>query len=139
KNDEAVSILNKGLEINSEYFPLLAALVNIYFSQNKFDEAISLAKKTLEKKPDYADMYFVLGNIYLKQERHQETINAFKKAVELNPELDNFYTSYALGTSYQSLGMEAEAFFELKKAVDRKPEFAFSQKALAEWYFKRKQ
>ncbi|MCX6326667.1 MAG: tetratricopeptide repeat protein [Bacteroidia bacterium] len=62
---KADSVLNKGLEINPDFEPILMYLGNIAGSQNKTDEAIRYYQRLIEADRKYFDAYVGLSELLI--------------------------------------------------------------------------
>jgi tetratricopeptide (TPR) repeat protein len=89
--EEAKSLLQQTLEIDSNRVDALGILVGILAKEKKYDKALELCNtysgKAGDKKPLIAIIEYLRGNLYLEQKKNNEARGYFEKAIESDPNL----------------------------------------------------
>ena len=119
KQEEAIEVLNRLIEVNPADSLNYSFLGNVYYIIGRYEEAIDTYKQAIEIKPNYADTHNDLGDAYYMLDRHQEAIKAYKRAIEIKP--DDADAHYDLGDAYLQLGNKDLAMEEYKilKILDK--------------------
>jgi len=120
KNEEAISILEKAIEINSEVPELYLALGEAYFSQGNDEKARKTFEKALELDPQNYKVLFNLGIIYYKNDQTKEAIHYFEKAKALNPSYSSIY--YQEGLAFIKTRDYSRAIDCLEKFLELEPQ-----------------
>ena len=119
--DEAISDLNKAVELN----PLDAGAYfyrgNAYYKKGQFDEAVSDYGKAIELNPRYTNAYFSRGLHYLNKEDYKKAISDYNKAIKITP--DNPAAYYYRGTAYFAKKKYKKALSDYNKAIELDPEY----------------
>ncbi len=119
--DEAVAIIDKGLEIAPSDVGLIFELGVVYDKQGRADEAVEQMKKVIAIDPEHADALNYVGYTYADKGIHlDEAERMIKKALEKKP--DNGYIIDSLGWLYYKKGLIEEAATCLEKAASIVPE-----------------
>jgi Tfp pilus assembly protein PilF len=84
KNDEAVALLRKAIEIDSDNAQAWSLLGGIYNEINS-DQAVSCYEKAIELNSKYYLAYRGLGNYYLKKKDYTLAEAYYSKAIDINP------------------------------------------------------
>ncbi len=96
KNDKAVAVWKKALEIDPENKSARDLIARVDGVEKRTGERRKL-EVLLEETPDQPKKWFKLGEIYLKEKLYDRAISALKKASELEPDPDYLYQ---LGYTY---------------------------------------
>ncbi len=82
--DEALTIINKALEIDPLSLPINTTIGSIFYFAQNYDQAIMQCKKALELDSNFTWAHAVLASAYLQKSLFKEAIAEFKKAVSLS-------------------------------------------------------
>lgn len=130
KFDEAVSELNKALQINPEYSNAYNDLGMVFQKQGNIDKAISCYQRALLITPEDAPAHNNLGNAFQLKGDFKQAMHHYSEAIRIKP---NYATAhYNLGYLLTMNDMLSEAIQEYTKALNINPNFAQAKKALAE-------
>lgn len=118
--DEALSYLKKSVEKNPAFAPSWAEIGMAFLKKGDLNNAKEslLKAESLEKNPA---TYNYLGILYGQLGDFEKSINCFKKAIIILPENADFH--FNLGLTYHQQGMQKEAFFEFKSAIELNPKY----------------
>ncbi|MCK4234118.1 tetratricopeptide repeat protein [candidate division WOR-3 bacterium] len=83
--DEAIEILQKGLEIHPNYASARIVLGRCYADKRMYEMAKVEFKKALEKDPQNIVVLEKLGEIYKTLNQNEEAYDIYKKLLELDP------------------------------------------------------
>lgn len=87
QTDDAVSDLNKAIELNPEDAAAYFYRGNAYFAQEEYQGALDDFSKAIELDPGYIEAYINRGKIYHDvKNMYRRAIADYSKAIELNPE-----------------------------------------------------
>jgi serine/threonine protein kinase/Tfp pilus assembly protein PilF len=86
RHAEAMSEMEKALELDPLSLPINTNLGWLFYLERKYDDAIRQLKKTLEMEPNYLLARRRLCQVYLQQERFDEADIEFKRALALSGE-----------------------------------------------------
>lgn len=97
EHQEAVKLLSKGLESDTENAPLMTDLATVYiscFSQNAhtvdLPKAFQLLNKAIQLEPTYANAYMQISHAYLLDKDVPKAWDSFHKGYKINPAGINF-------------------------------------------------
>ena len=113
KNDEALTLIDKGLK----KFPKNAKLSELqgtaYFNAGKIDEFINNLKTQITNNPSDPNNWYNLGVLQSKNPATEaDALNSYKKAVELKPEFVQAWQNL----TYLTMGDDAKAIDEYNAA-----------------------
>lgn len=97
----------------------------ILLNQEKEDRAVKEFTTAIEIDPDYAPAYNLLGYAYKNMEMYPKAENAFSNYVRLLPDEANPHDSIA--DLYTKMGRHDDAIYHYKMAIEKDPNFHFSQ------------
>jgi tetratricopeptide (TPR) repeat protein len=83
--DEAIEILQKGLEIHPDYASARTVLGKCYADKRMYELAKEEFKKALAKDPQNIVILENLGQIYKTLNQHDEAYDIYKRLLELDP------------------------------------------------------
>ncbi|HPS56806.1 MAG TPA: tetratricopeptide repeat protein [Spirochaetota bacterium] len=112
--DVAEETFRKTITVNKYYCLGHYGLGRVYmYKPETIGKAITHLKKAVELDTNYAPAYFYLGIAQLVTEKYVDSIHSFSKAFEK----DNRFVEalYNIGTVYELLGDEYNAFFYYRK------------------------
>ena len=72
--EQAISELQKVIEIDPNYLDAHVGLGLVYRQQSKLDDAITKYQQILQIEPDYAMSHLGLGGIYYIQRKYEQAI-----------------------------------------------------------------
>ncbi len=128
KNDKALVIYKKAVNIGAfvfdEYFNFGLRL----FNQLKYNEAISELKKVIYMYPSYAKSYNYLGIAYAQKEEFISAIKNLKRAVEIDSKNSNYI--YNLAIAYFRSGDLLQAEKNLNHVLELNPGNSEAKKML---------
>ena len=113
KNDEALTLIDKGLK----KFPKNAKLSELqgtaYFNAGKIDEFINNLKTQITNNPSDPNSWYNLGVLQSKNPATEaDALNSYKKAVELKPDFVQAWQNL----TYLTMGDDAKAIDEYNAA-----------------------
>ena len=118
KTEEAIEVLEKGLEIMPDSFVLLSRLAHFYMAAGRLKEAYETSQIVLEQDPKYLDALAIAGWVLDGQGMLEEAAAFLKRALEVEPENKLIRLKYAFIIA--ELGQPEEAVAideELKKQL----------------------
>jgi len=113
---EAVSELQRALDLESNNQPGLLRLGNALLEMGRDSEAQPLFERALEADKQSAAALFGLGKVATAAEDHEKAIGLFLGALEIQPSATSVH--HALGLSYRNLGRLDEARSHLEQGGD---------------------
>lgn len=122
RDDEALSMLQKAIEIRPDYDKGYYNLGVVYMRKGYMDAAIMNFKKALEINPGYAKAHFNLGLALAKKGRYDEAVTEYEKALKFMPNNAILYNN--LGNAYNAKGMYDKAIIAYERAVSIDPDYA---------------
>lgn len=117
--DEAVTFLEKAIELNPEHSQLYNNLGTCYVTIGNLEKAYENFLKASEYDPNNSITYFNIASILQIQNKHKEACEYFRKAYIIEPQ-DNYLVSLAL-SEVKSNQLE-EAIRHYKILVSHHPE-----------------
>ncbi len=111
-SDQAMAMINAGLEKNPGDANLILEKVNAYLKEGKGAEAIEDLNKLRELDPENAQLLFVLGTIYGDENNadvfdSEKAVKYYEDAIKINP---NYYDAiYNLGALYITMSNKLKA------------------------------
>jgi len=120
--DEAVSLLERELEVNPGNAMALYRLGDAYTRQLKWDDAIKALQKSIWLNPNFSGPYILLGKAYLKKGQPGTAEGMLRRAIEYDP--NNKSAHYLLAQLFQQTGRaeEAKREFEIAERLQAEPE-----------------
>jgi tetratricopeptide (TPR) repeat protein len=125
KAQEAVAILERALQLDSESVPALINLGGAYVMAGRHREAVPLLEAACDEEPENAMIWINLGAAYLgnpvlaSAEQQMQAIKAFETALELNPAAPNVH--YNLGLIFLDRNETDLATAAFRRAVQANP------------------
>jgi tetratricopeptide (TPR) repeat protein len=114
--DQAISELNKAIEINPSYVEAYDNRGCAYVAKGKYDQGISDFNRALEINPKLASAYTNRGTAYMNKGQYDQAISDINKALDLNPKFALAY--YSRGMSYYYKKEYDKSWEDIKKAKD---------------------
>ena len=122
RDSEALPILDKILENNSEYAEAYANRALIKLRCKDISSAIKDFEKTVSLKPHLTQIWVILGSLFHKRNEILMAINAIRNAIKNEPENVTFMNN--LGEFLRLANKTSEAINVLKEAIKLKPDDA---------------
>jgi tetratricopeptide (TPR) repeat protein len=122
RNEEAITQLQKAVQLEPGYASAQVNLGNAYQQTGRTEEAIAHFLKALEIAPDAAAAHYSLAVALVDVGRVDEGIAHYQKALQFKP--DYAYAHSNLGIVLAQQGKLDEAIAHFQKAVEIKPDFA---------------
>ena len=135
KDEEALAVFERVLDIETENELVLMTIGVVIGFLGKHKEAIRIFDKVLEINPKNDVALAIKGFALLKNEKHKEAIHIFEKVLEINPK--NESALLMKGKALDNLGKYEEAICTFDKVlkVNPKNEEALMEKGLSIMYF----
>jgi tetratricopeptide (TPR) repeat protein len=86
KLEEAVTLINRALQLDEDNPSFLDSLGWAYFKQAKYTEAVSPLERAASASPESAVIQEHLGDVYMKLKRYRDAEGAFSRALDAEPE-----------------------------------------------------
>jgi len=131
KNDEALALFERSLELNAEYRGTKLELAKHYIRKDS-KKAIDLVEQCIQGNPLEPAYWGVLGSIYFEEKKFKEAEGIFEKYLELKA--DDVRTITNLGVCKYKLGKEEEAEAFYRKSISIDPNHIFAYYNLAAYY-----
>lgn len=96
-------------------------LANIHKNESDTAKALEILQQGRQKFPDNSTLIIEELNIYLAADKNTESIDRLKLAIQKEPENPTLH--FALGTTYDKIGEDANAMASYQKAIDLKPDY----------------
>ena len=119
RRQQAISDLNKALEINLKDAEAYFKRGNAHMEKGRYEQAISNYTKALEVNPRDADAYGSRGNTYARKGQYEQAISDHTKALEIDPRDAKAY--FNRGNTYGREGRYDQASSDLNKALEINP------------------
>ncbi|MBD2626493.1 protein kinase domain-containing protein [Trichormus variabilis] len=121
KYEEAITLYDKAIAINPEYYEAWHNLGNTLANLKRYSEAISSYDKAIIIKPDCADFWFNRGSALANLQKYTEAIVSFEKAILIKPDFHLVW--YFRGLTLCYLQRYEEGLISYQKAISIKPDF----------------
>lgn len=119
--DDAISDLNKAVELNSKDAGAYFYRGNAYYKKGQFDKALSDYSKAIKFNPRYTNAYFSRGLHYVGVEEYSKAISDLNEAISITP--DNAPAYYYRGTAHFAKRKYKKALSDYNKAIELDPEY----------------
>jgi len=119
---QAVEILNKAIEVNSNYAICFYNRGYAYKELKQYEVAMADFNKAISLDPNYIDSYVNRAILFLQLNQFEAAIEDYSKAIDLNPEFAEAYCNR--GFALMELKQFDAAIAEYSKAITLKPDFA---------------
>ena len=133
---EALSLLEKAVQLNLTNPSLLARLGLYYQESERLEESIKILRDLVQKEADYAEAHNYLGVSYFKSGQLMKAVDSFKKAVSL----DNNYAMAMnnLGNCFLAQKEYELAEREYQKAISVDDHLASAYNGLGVVYYRQR-
>lgn len=122
KDDEALPMLQKAIQLRPDYDKGYYNIGVIYLRKGDTDAAIAAMKKAIEITPGYGKAHFTLGLASMQKGKFDEAVAEYEKALSLMP--NNAILHNNLGNAYSAKGMYDRALLMYERAVSIAPDDA---------------
>jgi tetratricopeptide (TPR) repeat protein len=145
--DQAILSFKKSININPRVAVVHFSLASAYIERKMIDKAIEEYKKTIEIEPGFSKAYLHLSRLYSNRGMYEEALNELKRAKVvsgLNPDIKKMQEEVSFEYAADCLNRSTDAFLAqdkqkayalLNRAVQVKPDFAYTHYVLAQFYF----
>ncbi|MDY6972603.1 MAG: M48 family metalloprotease, partial [Thermodesulfobacteriota bacterium] len=99
---KAIHHLNKALELEPDFIPILTTLGEVYQMKGKYTEALRVLEAALKLDAGDRAALFLLGLSYENMEQHEKALRFFERLASFEPVKNEVY--YHLGLSYGKQG-----------------------------------
>jgi tetratricopeptide (TPR) repeat protein/2-polyprenyl-3-methyl-5-hydroxy-6-metoxy-1,4-benzoquinol methylase len=120
KNEIAVELINRAINIKSSNSDYHLDLGNALQAQGKLEEAVASYHKALWIEPDLAEAHNNLGTVRQRQGNLDEAVASYRKALAFKPESSDLH--YNLGNALKDQGKLDEALGSYHKALSFEPD-----------------
>lgn len=101
KNDEAIAIYNKAIELKPSYHVPYKIIGNLYIYYNMMQDALNYLLKAHELNPNDVEVINNIANIYFVDKQYQVAATYYTKAIKVSPN-EVLYSNRAI--CYEQLG-----------------------------------
>jgi tetratricopeptide (TPR) repeat protein len=129
---EAITELNKSLELDPDNEQFYLNLVQAYVALKKIPEAEAILNKGLQRNRTSTTLYLAKGDLAVLQGKPSDAEAHYQRTLELNPDQDGLYAK--LGQFYVATQQWEKAEHLYKKLADRKPQSDTPHLYLGEFY-----
>ncbi|MFX1365838.1 MAG: tetratricopeptide repeat protein [Promethearchaeota archaeon] len=140
KYEEALSILNKVLNIEPEYADAMSKIGTVHtlliFKQMSKEEVIKLSERALELNNHSPVVWTQMGIAHMIKIEFDKAITCFQKAINLKPDYSKAWNG--MGVAYLTLKKYDIAIECLQKAITIKPDYAMAFNNIGLTYLNRK-
>ena len=130
RSPAAEAFYRRALEMDGQSAEAANGLGLSLAKQGRDREAADYFKQAIATRRDYADAVNNLGVLYIKQSKTNDAIAAFEYGIRVAPNDDILYLN--LGRTYAQMGDRERAKQVMRELLERKPDSATAQHALAE-------
>jgi len=116
KTEEALSSLNKAIELDPKNAMAYGKLGVAYINQGNYQEALSSLSKAIERDPKLASAYGNRGSAYNELGRYEEAFADFNAALERDPKLASAYNNR--GLTFYHTGNYQKAMADFNIAIE---------------------
>jgi tetratricopeptide (TPR) repeat protein len=122
KPDEAISLYERALAIDSSNYDALNGLINIYARQKKTEQAHARVDQALAAQPNKPWLHYLKAQVYGYDKNAQGAESELRRTLELDV---NYLAAYsALGALFVNLNQQERAINEYHKIIEHKPDDA---------------
>ena len=122
KEQEALSLFEKALSLNTNHVDALAQIVAIDLSKGDSEKALKRITTQIETSPRNPVFYDLLAKLYAAKKEYKKAEESYQKAIELDP---GYLTAYLdLGNFYAQGKQFDQAIKKLDEAIKVNPNVA---------------
>jgi superkiller protein 3 len=131
---DAIPVGVAGLEVDSNYAPLYAALARAYTNIGRYQQGLSYGERAVELDPMDADAHRSYAYALIWVGRREDAIAQLEDAIAINPNLTAPY--FELAINYLALDQDELAIATYERILSLQPRNARAYLRLCETYFK---
>jgi tetratricopeptide (TPR) repeat protein len=118
RSDKAIPVLEKAVQLKSDYAQAFNNLGAAYAQAHDFSRAAMNFQKAIELSPRMPSSYCNLADLYAVQDQYDAAAALYSKAIELSPRKTMIYTKLAIVLSLQGRRQEAAAVMKIIETID---------------------
>ena len=122
KFEQAYSLYERALKIQSDNFDALQLLGALLIQTSQFEQAVAVLSKAINVNPGYAPCHNYRGIALKELKRLDEALVSFEQALSVKP--DDIDAHYNRGCTLQDLKRLDEAIVSFKQTIALKPDYA---------------
>ena len=126
RNEEALAVARRGLEVDPENGDLYNVLSSAHRDLGRQEDSLSAAKRYVALCPDEPNAQDTLGLVHQQAGRYEEAIAAYREALRLKPDFE--VAVIHLGNTYFCMGRYRDAAEEYRRYVGIGPSEAERQR-----------
>ncbi|MBI2270799.1 MAG: tetratricopeptide repeat protein [Bacteroidetes bacterium] len=130
--NEAMTGLNKALQIHEGYFEPYFALGQLASYKKDYVKSIELYKKAMSYNREYHFLYNNIGNNYFRLNQFDTAMKYLNIAITMHPDYAEAYSN--IGSVYFTRGMQKEAIESYNKAIEYDPKYYDAYKNMGSAY-----
>jgi len=124
KLEDAVSLYEQALAIDSANYDAINGLVNAYVKQKRTDQAHARVDQAIGSQPGnkatLATLHYIKAQIFVVEKNSSSAEAELRKSLENNP---NYLASYfALGALFANTSQQERAIAEYRRVIERRPD-----------------
>jgi tetratricopeptide (TPR) repeat protein len=120
RNDEALSGLDRAVDINPNEALLRGSRAQVYKSMTWYDEALADLDCAIDLDPTISWLFQMRGEVLLEVSRGDEAISDLARAIELGPSTTDLHA--LRGLAYERADRHDEAVADLTRAIELGPD-----------------
>lgn len=117
--NEAYKMLEKSIEINSEFYKSLFNMGVVYKRLEDKNKALKYYYKALEYNKEYHYIYLNISAIYIEEKEYNKSIDILTEGIGNNLTKEDLY--YNKACCYSLLGFEEKAVKDIRKSIVLNP------------------
>jgi len=118
---EALSDLDRAIELKSRDSRAIAVRGEIYRRMGRYEEALADFDRVVELDPDYIGAIASRGETCGQMGRYEEALTDFDRAIELDPDEVSYIAGR--GETYRRMGRYEEALTDFDRAIELDPDY----------------
>lgn len=115
---QAEKAYRTALRLDTDFYPALVNLADLYRLQKRDKEGMSLLEQAIQVAPNDASVHHALGLLLVRTGQKDEAMPPLKQAWELQPESPRY--GYVYGIALNSSGKITEAIKVLEETLERR-------------------
>ena len=124
KPEDAISIYEQALAIDSVNYDAVNGLVNIYVRQKRTDQAHARVDQAIGSQPGnkeaLATLHYLKAQVFVVEKNSSSAEAELRSSIENNP---NYLASYyALGALFANTSQQERAIAEYRRVIERRPD-----------------
>lgn len=124
KPEDAITIYEQALAIDSVNYDAVNGLVNIYVGQKRTDQAHARVDQAIGSQPGnkeaLATLHYLKAQVFVAEKNSSSAEAELRRSLENNP---NYLASYfALGALFANTNQQERAIAEYRRVIERRPD-----------------